>query len=643
MNWRIFISYRGASVGESSTEEFGEKLYKYLTQDPLYKEKYGDVYFSPKTGATYGNFLKDVPEIMQTVEYFIMPLNDTYFEDFWDEDYNRPDEKSATYLEIREAIENKCHFICIAMPGYSVNEDLMKRLFLEDETIITGAITLSYDPANEIELFRRIGDSMVREDFGTVSMKDIIEQDMPNVFLSFKGQMEDSSRYPFYHKLHDVKKMVLVNFASSVFISGIQIASIYQEGDYLKRWFDYHLANGNIEIDMILTDPHSIAARDAALYKMYPSGQKVPTDHIIQTNINKLYRFKQENQNAKINLYLTDIVLPYGLMITEHNNPANDHMKVDLYAAVTNNDLWRPSFYLRRADLKTESLYNFFVSNAQNIMNNYSFHWQGHPDVSWITGQHIIHRAMISSGSLPHTKRSIEACLSAGYPMEIDLLELADGNIIIGRKDQDIAEYGVKDCLSNCTARDIRDINKHNGEEKLLFLRDFLKLVGGRVPVLFEIKTQDCGELDSKTIRFIDTIMKELEKYLSLFIPQRMLISDHSCHIAIHSTNPYVLKHIRGIDCMIPVGMISMGLSRIENNGYDDLYYLHNNAEYLNVITPDFLSYDIRDMNDGVSQRICDKLNIPLLAWTIRDVEDQQEAQDYRCDNIIIEGSHSFL
>ncbi len=640
---RIFISYRGESAGASATREFGERLYNHMTDDPMCEEKYGEIFFSPRSSGASANYQIDIPTTMQNVKFFIMPLNDAYFGDFWDEKNERPDEGSTTYKEIKAAMDVGSRFICIAMPGYEVDRALNTKLFGDRADIISCSIMQEYDPDKETELFRRIEDEMVKPEYYKKNVSEVIRQNDPNVFLSFKGDLEAPDRYPFYRKLADVRKMTLVNFAASVFIAGIQIASMYEQSDGLKRWFSFNLVNGNIEVDIILTDPHSAAARDAALFKMYPDGQKTDSEKIILTNINLLYSFMENNPNAKVNLYLTDIALPYGLMITEHNNPANNHMKVDLYASVTNNDHMRPSFYLMENDPATSKLYGFFKENAQNILRDYSYAYRNHPDCSWLTDEPIIHRAVLKKGLFPHAKRSVEACVEAGCPIEVDLLELPDRTIIAGRADQDISSFGVNKSLADCTAVDIRKINQKAGEDKILLLRDLLQLVKGQVPILFEIKAKEKGELSEETKNMVNSFMNKLERYLDRYVPVHEKTGDHSCHVAVHSSNPYVLKLVRQIDAMIPCGIVSMDYSGIEDKVGTDFVRMHREAGYLDVFSPDFISYDVRDLDNGPGRSVSRSRRIPLLAWTIRDEDDQQKAVDYDCDNIIIEGARTYL
>ncbi len=83
----------------------------------------------------------------------------------------------------------------------------------------------------------------------------------------------------------------------------------------------------------------------------------VNRSEIIIRNLNKFYDLKMNAAGVRMKVYLTDIALPYGLMITEHENPENNHMKVDLYAALPGEDKYRPSFYLMENNLETNELY----------------------------------------------------------------------------------------------------------------------------------------------------------------------------------------------------------------------------------------------------------------------------------------------
>ena len=147
-----------------------------------------------------------------------------------------------------------------------------------------------------------------------------------------------------FDKLYDVTRITFLNYASTTFVSGIDVAEVYKESDDLKRLFWEGLARGTISVDMVLTDPHSYAAQDSVDHKMFPLKQTIDSNRIIIHNLNLLLQFKHKHPKANLHIWLTQIALPYGIMVTEHKNIHNNHMKVDMlvWNVVI---LWRLTFY----------------------------------------------------------------------------------------------------------------------------------------------------------------------------------------------------------------------------------------------------------------------------------------------------------
>ena len=489
--YRVFLSYRGKTVGL----EFAKALYHHLKDDvPFSSEKYGEIYFSPETDP-FGNFKNDIPYIMSHVEFFVMPLTADYFSDFMDEVGTVREEDAITYRELREALdkkrtdENSIHFICVTFPGYQKNPKLLRKLFGEDADYILCAKSIPYRKESEIELFRELEDNMVRTDLQLPGPPQMLSMDIPNVLLSFKKDMENPAKYPLFAKLYDVERITFLNYASTTFVSGIDVAEVYKESDDLKRLFWEGLARGTISVDMILTDPHSYAAQDAVDHKMFPLNQTIQSNRIIIHNLNLLFQFKHKHPDAKLKIWLTQIALPYGVMVTEHRNINNNHMKVDMYAALPENDGYRPSFYMLQGNLQTRPLYDFFSSNI-NTIRSYSMNFSnGHPDFSWLLSKNIIHRGVLSPELTPHTRGAFEACMERGYPMEVDLLRLRDNTIVIGRDDHDMTQYGFNGHLSECTRRSLAKLNASLPKSERIFrLDEFCDFISDRIPVLFEIK-----------------------------------------------------------------------------------------------------------------------------------------------------------
>ena len=55
------------------------------------------------------------------------------------------------------------------------------------------------------------------------------------------------------------------------------------------------------------------------------------------------------------------------------------------------------------------------------------------------------------------------------------------------------------------------------------------------------------------------------------------------------------------------------------------------------------MSCRIQDLKDSTMKELCDKNNIPLLAWTINNEDLQYQAIEYGCDNVIIEGKKTYI
>ena len=628
--YRIFISYRGNSEGI----RFARALYQYLKEDSYSMEKYGDVYFSEEEEISE-NFIESIPRVMADVECFVLPLTKYFFADFKEQKNN-----SVTYKELMAALQNEnIHFVVVIFEGFQFDEELITDLFKDKATKLLGCKPIPYNPSNEMQTLRIVGDQLVRSSYTVRPVKEFEKQ--PNVHLAFKRDTEDPIDYPYYERLYDVKKIFLMNFAATTFMAGYDIASIYQSNEYLRRWFQSRLMNGEIEVEAVLTNPYSHAAIDAERYKMFPIGSQIKKSEIIIHNLNKFFKFKEKNPYARMRIYLTDIALPYGLMVTEHKDRKNNHMKVDMYAPVPGDDRLRPSFYLMEDNIETKELYHFYKSNMMKVMQEYSTEYCNHPDMSWLLEKNIIHKALINNHVISHTKSAVFQCMKENYPIEVDVLSLSDGIIIVGRKDELGKITGVCDVreLTWMQLKSKLQESSHIDANQVFKFTDFLEYVHGVIPVLLEIKSDILSADSQENLALASEVVKEIRAYILKYG-----LEAHTGKMAVHSSNPYILRIIRDIDCMIPVGQISLDFdqSKYKDTVTEEMKKIHREQSYMDIIVPDFICYNMHDLPNLRIQCICKQHGIPLLAWTIKTAEEQETARQY-CDNIIIEGANSYL
>ena len=638
--YRIFISYRGESLGEGNTlgKEFAGKLYDYLMSDPFLIEKYGNVYFSPEEEISE-NYKTTIPRVMQHVEYFVIPLNKKFFSDF-----NEQEKDSITYMEIAAALQNPAmHFVEVELEEFTKEEeeekiDTIKKSFGDDADRLINCKLIKYVKENEQKTVQVVGEQLIKKNYRIRSVKEFMKT--ANVNIGFKRDMENPRDFPFYERMYDVKKVMLMNFAASSFLAGSSVARVYNSGKYFTKGFQSRLLSGNVQIEAVLTDPYSAAAIDAELYKMYPDDMSVDKSEIIIRNLNKFYDLNMKTSGNRMKVYLTDIAMPYGLMITEHENPDNNHMKVDLYSPLPGEDKYRPSFYLMENSPETKELYSFFKNSFYRIAQDHAYEYKKHPDIRWLTNKRIIHMAKIARNVLPHTRDAFSICIQKDFPIEVDLIVMNDHSIVVGRADK-LAEWmGCdKGDVPAMTWPELKCRIEAAGivpADQVMTLKEFLNYIQGRIPVILEIKSDDYSMESSQNIWLVNSLVGIVREYMR----QHVSVNKKG-KIAIHSANSCILKMIRKEDCMIPIGQLSLDFSK-----YDDIppgiIEHHKNKKYFEDVIPDFVGYSIEDAGNAGIKAECRKHGIPLIGWTVRDKTSQQYAESF-CDNIIIEGAESYI
>lgn len=255
-------------------------------------------------------------------------------------------------------------------------------------------------------------------------------------------------------------------------------------------------------------------------------------------------------------------------------------------------------------------------------MNKDSLSWMlscGHP---------IIHRGKVNKDCLEHGRSSFQLCIEQNYPMEVDLMMLKDQQIVVWR--DGLVDVEDTRLISDLSLSEIRSIAYNNELDilnQLMTLEEFVRMVDGKVGIIFEIKVP----YETPPNTEVQAVLSVLKKYHGDF--------------AIHSSNPFVLQMIRTAYPQIPLGQISLSFSRIDHVD-QSVVKLHHDFRFTDIIVPDFLSYDVRDLSNlsirGRVHAFCLLYDIPLISWAIRNAEEERVARAC-CENYIIEGAVSYI
>lgn len=230
---------------------------------------------------------------------------------------------------------------------------------------------------------------------------------------------------------------------------------------------------------------------------------------------------------------------------------------------------------------------------------------------TWLVEKYIAHRGLHDNDSAENSLSAFEKAIQKGYPIELDIQQIADGTVVVFHDTslsritgQDgYTKYLIKDDLSSCFL---------NGtKETISTFEETLNFVAGRTPLLIEIKnTSKVGDLESAALE---------------------LLKNYKGEYAIMSFNPYVLKWFKDNAPEIIRGQLS---SFFKNDKLAFIKRLMLKRMMLNkVCEPNFIAYEA----DNLPNRYVKKYKqLPLLAWTVRSQEEYIKVVKY-CDNIIFE------
>jgi glycerophosphoryl diester phosphodiesterase len=113
----------------------------------------------------------------------------------------------------------------------------------------------------------------------------------------------------------------------------------------------------------------------------------------------------------------------------------------------------------------------------------------------WLTAQPFAHRGLHAAGGvIENTAGAARAALVAGYGIEVDLQISADGEAMI-HHDPELGRLTEgSDRIDQMTAASLKRIAFHGSAERMITLGELCDLVGGRVPLLIEMKSRFDGD-----------------------------------------------------------------------------------------------------------------------------------------------------
>lgn len=236
----------------------------------------------------------------------------------------------------------------------------------------------------------------------------------------------------------------------------------------------------------------------------------------------------------------------------------------------------------------------------------------------------IAHRALHdrAAGRIENSPSAIRAAVAAGYAIEIDLQLSADGVPMVFHDeelDRLTEETGL---VSACSAEELGKIRLKGSTDTIPTLAEVLDLIGGRVPLLIEIKDQTMvmgptdGRLEAATAE---------------------ALKGYGGDVALMSFNPHSVAHMARLAPHLPRG--------ITTSAYDPDDWAPLPVEVCDRLRPipdydgtgsSFISHEGRDLGRARVAELKAQ-GAAILCWTIRSAADEALARKV-ADNVTFEG-----
>lgn len=236
----------------------------------------------------------------------------------------------------------------------------------------------------------------------------------------------------------------------------------------------------------------------------------------------------------------------------------------------------------------------------------------------------VAHRALHDrkAGRIENSPAAIRAAVEAGYGIEIDLQLSKDGVPMVFH-DEDLDRLTrEKGPVAHRTAAELGRIALKDSTDCIPTLAEVLELVGGRVPLLIELKDQ--------TLR-----MTETDGALETATAEAL--RGYAGEVALMSFNPHSIAHLARLAPERPRGLITAAFDLKSWYPLDRATRAHLRAipDY-DRVGASFISHEAKDL---ARPRVAElkAAGAAILCWTIRSAGAEAEARRI-ADNVTFEG-----
>ncbi|PSH69317.1 glycerophosphodiester phosphodiesterase [Phyllobacterium brassicacearum] len=230
--------------------------------------------------------------------------------------------------------------------------------------------------------------------------------------------------------------------------------------------------------------------------------------------------------------------------------------------------------------------------------------------IDWLKSVPIAHRGLHDLNRLrwENTLSAFDAAADAGFAIECDVHLSADGKAVVFHDGQLDRLTGQAGSIDKLTAAQAANLRVGGTNDHVPTLTETLRLIGGRVPIVIELKGMP-GRDDG----LVKAVADDLAGYDGL--------------AAIMSFDHHLIR-LFGKDAPgIPAGLTAEGLRDEELEAHFAML----------AYGIDFVSYNVHHLENRFVEFVRGKLGLPVISWTVRNFDDKL-ISDRHVDQITFEG-----
>lgn len=240
----------------------------------------------------------------------------------------------------------------------------------------------------------------------------------------------------------------------------------------------------------------------------------------------------------------------------------------------------------------------------------------------WLVSRPIAHRGLHdrAEGVIENSLSAAEAAVAAGFAVECDVQDTADGDAVVFHDfalDRLTGETGL---VRERRSDELSRLTLSGAADRIPTLSAFLASIGGRTPLVIEIKSRFDGDL-------------------RLAARTAAVLTGYEGPVALKSFDPAIAAALVELAPALPRGIVAE--SRYEHPDWARLApgrkHALANLLHLPESRPDFLSWHVGDL-PAAAPFLCRHLGgMPVMAWTVRTGEDRRRAAAH-ADQMVFEG-----